>query len=328
MTTYTDLGYPTLLDLAKRLDPDGRIAQIAELLNTDNPILQDIPLMEANGATGHLVTDRTALPAVTSAWRKFNQGVDPTKSKTAQFTEACGMLEMKAVVDKKLAELNGNVDAFRASEAKPTIEALGQEVARAVFYQSASLDPEKIHGLSPRYPASTGYTASSYVKLGTSPSGVNCHSIWLITWGPETIFGIYPKGGKGGLQQKDMGLQYVPDASSKLFLAFVEQFNWDLGLCVRDYRHAVRYQWDPDEEADSEKTVYLALQDMVGLIKKIGPSSRFYMNRTSYAKLAAQLLSNDASALSFVEINGGRVPMIYGIPIRIEDALIAESALS
>lgn len=37
---------PTLLDLAKRLDPDGKIATIIELLNETNEILDDMSWVE------------------------------------------------------------------------------------------------------------------------------------------------------------------------------------------------------------------------------------------------------------------------------------------
>ena len=37
----------TLLDVAKRLDPNGKIAKIAELLSQDNGILDDVPFKEA-----------------------------------------------------------------------------------------------------------------------------------------------------------------------------------------------------------------------------------------------------------------------------------------
>src|SRR4051812_36103893 len=121
-----------LVDVAKRLDPDGKVSDIAELLAQTNGLLQDMPFVEANGATSHRLTMRTGLPAV--AWRLLNAGVAPSKSTTAQVDEAVGMLEAWSEVDKDLAELNGNVASFRLSEAKSFIEAMNQEMAQTVFY--------------------------------------------------------------------------------------------------------------------------------------------------------------------------------------------------
>ena len=73
---------PTLADLAKRKDPDGKIAKIIEILNIQNEMLDDIPWMAANDGTGHKTTIRSGLPQGT--WRKLNYGVQPEKSTTVQ----------------------------------------------------------------------------------------------------------------------------------------------------------------------------------------------------------------------------------------------------
>ena len=109
----------TLADWAKRLDPMGKVPAIVELLSQTNEILENATFMEGNLPTGHLTTVRTGLPSV--AYRLMNAGVIPSKSTTAQITEGIGMLESYSQVDKKLANLNANVKAFRLSEAKAFI---------------------------------------------------------------------------------------------------------------------------------------------------------------------------------------------------------------
>ena len=95
MTTLATT-HPTLLDLTKRLDPAGKIDLIAEMLTQTNGILEDMVWVEGNLPTGHRTTVRTGLPAPT--WRKLYGGVQPTKSRTAQITDTCGMLEAYAEV--------------------------------------------------------------------------------------------------------------------------------------------------------------------------------------------------------------------------------------
>ena len=53
---------PTLLDFSKRLDPQGKIDMIAELLTETNEILEDMTWIEGNLATGHRTTIRSGLP--------------------------------------------------------------------------------------------------------------------------------------------------------------------------------------------------------------------------------------------------------------------------
>ena len=96
----------TLADWAKRVDPDGRVPVVAELLSQSNEILEDCVFKEGNLPTGERVVIRTGLPTV--YWRALNQGIPSSKSTTAQVDEACGILEARSEVDKDLAMLNGN----------------------------------------------------------------------------------------------------------------------------------------------------------------------------------------------------------------------------
>lgn len=52
----------TLADWGKRIDPNGKVDKIIELLSQTNPILLDMMIMESNSTTGHKTTVRTGLP--------------------------------------------------------------------------------------------------------------------------------------------------------------------------------------------------------------------------------------------------------------------------
>ena len=43
----------THADVAKRLDPSGKIAKIFEVLNRYNPVVKDMLVLECNDGTGH-----------------------------------------------------------------------------------------------------------------------------------------------------------------------------------------------------------------------------------------------------------------------------------
>ena len=112
----------TLLDVAKRLDPNGNAATIVELLNQNNEMLMDIPYVEGNLPTGHRITQRVGLPDV--YFRKLNQGVPTSKSRTVQVDEACGLLEARGSIDIELVKLNGNSASYRMQENMAFIEAI------------------------------------------------------------------------------------------------------------------------------------------------------------------------------------------------------------
>lgn len=146
-TTTKVSSNPTLADVMDRTDPNGDLADIVEVLTETNEMIPEITWVEANNKFSHRTTVRTGLPTVT--WRKLNYGVQPSKSKTAQVTDTCGMLEAFSRVDKKLAEINGMLESWRASEERPFLEAMSQEFQRAILFGDSARDPAKIMGFSP-----------------------------------------------------------------------------------------------------------------------------------------------------------------------------------
>lgn len=333
MATILDSAYPSLVNVAKRLRPQGGVeTNIAELLSKLNDWLPDVPWMEGNLETGHQITERTGLPSPTK--RQFNQGIQPSKSDTAQFIEGCALYEEHSNVDVDLAAASGNPAAFRASEDAAIVEGFSQAVASAIWYDSAFNVAGALHGLTPRYGATSGLKASANVLKPGTNSGTNCQSVWLVTWEPGRIFGVYPKGTVAGLKYQDKGEQRVIDpngSNGAAFFAYVSRYVWKCGIAVQDWRYASRFQWDPDDTtnfADTAKTMYLTMQKMLATVYKLSPNARFYMSRTSYNTLLSQLASNTANFLEFVDSGGRRIPSFLGVPIRVTDALVAETAIS
>src|SRR6185436_13923035 len=100
MATVIGGDWPTLLDVQKRLDPDGGTADIVEMLQQTNEILLDAPWYPGNTELGHQFTQRTGLPTV--YYRRINQGVPSSKSATAQITVQASMLEAMSKIDERL----------------------------------------------------------------------------------------------------------------------------------------------------------------------------------------------------------------------------------
>ena len=329
MATLNTNGYATLLDIAKRLDPNGKAARIAEVLTIDSPLLQDMPWVEANGADGHLITQRSALPSLT--WRKYNQGVIPTKSQTAQFTETCGMLDGLSKVDVALARRNGG-DSWRASEDLGFAASYNRTLETAFFYSSQKTNPEQITGLSPRLDALSGIPYSSQVISFGAASGADSASMWLVGWGPGKVYGIYPKGSPAGLQMDVLPDDMVDDGSGTgaEFLAHRSKFSWQCGLAVEDARYLVRLCNIDDDVITNTGSVLI--QKMVQMLHQIqslnGCKPVFYANRTILTYLHQQALDGTRSGmLTFENPAGGqRVVSFGGVPIHQTDALLSTEA--
>lgn len=320
--------HPTLLDLAKRTDPDGTIADVAEILNETNEVLMDMVWMEGNLPTGHRTTVRTGIPRGT--WRKLYGGVQPTKSTTAQVTDNCGMLEAYAEVDKALADLNGNTAAWRLSEERPHIEGLNQDVAETLFYGDEMNYPERFTGLAARYDDTSADNAENLLDAGGT--GNDNASIWLCVWGPNSGYGIVPKGSSAGLQMEDKGQVTIEDAdgSGGRMEAYRTHYRWDCGLTIRDWRYFVRIHSidrsnltaDASSGADLINLMYEAME----LVPNMNGRAAFYMDRTIRTKVRQQA-SAKKDNITIDEIGGIMIESFHGIPMRRVDALKTDEAL-
>lgn len=329
MTTLA-VTSPTLLDVAKRLDPNGAIADIAEVMTQQNEILMDMSFEEGNLPTGHKSTIRSGLPQAT--WRLLNYGVQPSKSTTVQVTDACGMLENYSECDASLAKLSGDVAKFRASEDVAFIEGMNQDMSSTLFYGDTTVSPEKFMGLSARFNDSTAENGANIIKGGGA--GNTNTSIWLIVWGPNTVHGIYPKGSQAGIMAEDKGQQTLIDAAGGKYEGYRKHFKWDVGLVVKDWRYIVRVcnvdvaalKKDASTGADIIDLMAQALEQVQDLTKG---KAAFYVHRTIRSYLRRQMMNKSNALLSLDQIAGKTVLAFDGVPVRrCDKLLVTESTVA
>lgn len=322
--------YPTLSDVVSRANADGRIdTDIVEMLKETNEMLEDMVMLPANGVTEHVTTVRTGLPAVT--WRKLNYGIKPSKSKTKKVKDSLGSLEALATVDKALVDLNGNTESFRVSEESAFIESMTQEMQETVIYGDTGVDPEKFMGLQSRFNDKNAETAANVIDAGgtTARSG-KLASMYLVCWGPKTVFGLYPKGTVAGLEMRDLGEEPAYDEDGGEYRALKTHYKWNMGLCVRDWRYIVRIanidlenlkiKPDPDKADDGKCLIDL----MTEALEKIPhPTGRmaFYCNKNVRTFLRKQIRYAANVNITMSEVAGKEVVSFDGVPVRRVDAL-------
>jgi hypothetical protein len=341
-------AFVSLADWARRTDPNGNIADIAEMLSQCNEIYSDMLWREGNMPTGHKFTIRTGLPQGT--WRQLYQGVAYTKSTTAQAEEGVGMLEAYSLADKELAELDGNVKAFRMSEDDAHLEGLSQQMATNLIYGNTNINPQRFNGFSMRYPTVLTTTAANAANvLDGGGTGSSNASMWLIGWGDRTCFGIFPKGGKAGLTFEDKG-DTVPgyDSLNQRFEAYTSYFKWVAGLCVKDWRYVVRVAnldtttaglagaTPPDLFALLSKAVmrFPALTKRVSGVTTTdapddtvpGTNPAIYVNRTVREYMDIQAIRDKNVLLKPTEYAGQPIVEFRGVPIRINDVQLNSEA--
>lgn len=322
----------TLTDWAKRLGPDGNIMEIVELLSQTNEIIKDMLWKEGNLPTGERTSVRTGLPTV--AWRLLNQGVASSKSTTAQIDEGCGSLEAWSEVDVKLANLSGDVNGFRLSEGMAFIEAMNQEMAQTLFYGNSGTAPEEFLGLSARYSDPSATNGSNVLDAGGSQSDNT--SIWLVGWGANSIFGIFPKGSKAGLTHENYGettSEVTAGVGGTRMRVYQERWTWDAGIALKDWRYVCRIGSIDVSSlvgvSGAADIIELMIKAMYRIPQLSAVKPVFYMNRTCIEMLDI-LRRNDVISggqLSYTVVDGVFNYAFRGIPIRLCDALLETEAL-
>ena len=326
----------TMADWAKRLDPDGKTAFITEVLSQSNEVLADMLFKEGNLPTGEQTTIRTGLPD--TFYRLINQGVPKSKSTTAQIVENAAILEARSEVDVDEAELNGNTGDYRLSESMAFMEAMSQKQAETLFYGTAA-NPEEYVGFSNRYNDLGAANGQNILDAGGTASANS--SIWLVGWGDRTTFGVFPKGSTAGLSHQDLGEIDAFDANNNRFRAFADIYKWKNGLVVKDWRYTSRIAnvdipaliLQTGTQAPTAATAIIKLMsrqiDRLPSLSNVKPS--FYVNRTVASMLRVAAQDKSQSALSVQESTNQFGDTIftlrmYGIPVRIVDALVENEA--
>ncbi len=348
MAAVPNGAYLTLADLARRLDPMGLIDDIAEILSQANEIYDDMVWSEGNRNDGHKFTLRTSLPSGT--WRLLLAGVPTNKSTTAQVTVGVGMLENYSVIDRKEAEMSGDVAKFRMSEDDAFLEGMSQQMAQTIFYGNSSVTPAQFTGFSPLFNTVSTTNAANAVNVidGGGTASANA-SMWLIGWGEQTCFGIYPKGAKAGLIFEDKGdIRPAQDTNGNWFEAYTSWFRWEAGLCVRDWRYVVRCaNLDttsaglagtnaPDLFAILSKAVVRLpkmARNQSGITRTDAPDEpapgirpAIYVNRTVREYMDLQAIRDRNVLLGPTDYAGAPVTSFRQIPIRVVDQLVSSEA--
>lgn len=335
-------SYPQLIDMFK----GSTEGSVVELLNLQNPILDDAIATQCNMDAVHRHMIRTGLPSV--AWGRLYQGIPQSKSTMQQVDDTTGFLETASGIDTRLLALASDPARARLVDATPFLEAMNQEMATGIFYHDTATTPEKFKGLAARYGAYNSNvpdplkpSAANQVIHGGGTGSDNT-SVWFVTWGDHATSLLYPKNTKAGVIMEDKGEQRVTDGNGNPYYVKETLWRWHLGAFVKDFRYNARIANIDvsDLRAGSVdmwallRKAYYRLQSR----RRDAISSRIaiYMNREVLEVLDAQssdralLAANpNYTGLGQAQVEGKEVKTYRGIPIRETDAILnTEAAVS
>ena len=304
----------TLVEVAKRHDPSGQMAAIAEVVNEENEILQDAVWVEANDTFANKTVRRSNLPNGT--WRKLNAGVVNEVSMTTEVWDTIGILETFSQNDVEVIKAFNNPAQARMDEARAFIEGLGQTMAEAMIYSNSSTTPEKFTGIAPRL-SNIAATENCINEGGTTGT-----SIYVVDWGPGKVQMMYPKNSTAGLMHEDLGKQLIQDGSANNLMAYVDHFQWKAGMAVKNMKSIGRI-------ANIEPTGSANIFDEDNLITLLnrmtqGPGRRIYVDQVvkTQMEIAQKDKANAYYTLADNPLAPGPVLMFKGVPVRQVDQII------
>lgn len=312
----------TLVEVAKRKDPDGNLATIAEVLDETNDVLKDAVWLEANDTFSNRTTRRANLPQGT--FRKLNEGVADESSKTVNLIDTVAILEAWSQNDIEVINAFPNPQAARMQEAHAFIEGMGQRLAAKIIYGNSATTPEEFTGIAPRL-ASLATTANCLNEGGT---GADLTSIFVVDWGPSGVFMTYPKNSKAGLEHKDKGIETVTDDSGNKFEAYVDKFVLKAGMVVKNHKAIGRLA---NIESAGSSNIFDE-DNLITLMNRMtkGPGRRIYANETVLTQMEIRL--KDKNNVHYSRVDGlapGPVLTFKGVPVRqVDQILITEAALT
>ena len=316
----------TLQDWAARFGAQGQLAEqkIIELQSKTNRILDVMPFKQCNQKTMETALIRAELPDV--AWRIINKGTKPGKSKSKTESFTCGGMEAFAQIDEKLMQINGNDNAWRLSENVAYQEAMNQEMASTFFYGDEKVTPAKFTGLSAYYYSKTTQDriwADQIVDAGGTGNALT--SLWLVGYSQDTVYGIFPEGTNAGFRYLDNGRRSLFDKDGGKYYGYESQYNWDMGLCVRDPRYVVRVaNIDTSKLAGAEADAFV--ENLIRAYNQIENPDKctmaFFGNRAvqTYLDILASKKTN--VRLSIDEFGGKKITHFWGVPVLRCDAIL------
>ena len=251
-TAVSSLPYSTLTDILSNYssaDAAARFVLPKRVLDRMTPLVKMLPLKASNNILSNIATRTDSLPVAST--RRFNEGIQATASKNIPINDPIALFEDYSEVDKDLWEIQNDPNAWRADQDMNHIEGLFQLMESMLLYGSLAVNPGAFNGLSTRFNNLTSLpngdaTWKPNVWNGGASTG-STTSAWMIEFGDDSVYGIYPPNTPAGLSVRDLGEVTKELASGTtavgmnyLYQVLRTMLRWYLGIQIADERAVQR----------------------------------------------------------------------------------------
>lgn len=320
MATIETNDYHTLIELAKRHDPNGNTAELIDILSKKNPMLEEAHWEEANDLTSHTFTQIIAEPA--GEWGRINKGVTFANGRTEQVKEPIAMLESASLVDVRLLERARNPEKYLAEENKMHVRGMGKTAHTGILYGNSATNPDTVNGLFNRY----NLTSKSNV-IGASGTGSDVTSIAIVKWGRDGVYFTYPRGGKRIISESGPKEELIQPTAGKGYKAMVTFFRLNFGICVADDRC---FQRIANIESAGTSNIFDE-DDVITALNNIPDRENvvIYVNPTIKTQMDIALKDKTNVHFTIEEAWGKPTVHFQGVPVRVCEGIVnTETAIS
>lgn len=248
MADVAQLGYSTFMDIIANYssaDAGAKFVLPKRVLDRMTPLVKMLPLKASNNILSNIAVRTDSLPVAST--RRWNEGIKATTSKNTPLNDPIALFEDYSEVDKDLWEIQNDPNMWRADQDMNHVEALFQLMESNLFYGSLATNPGGFNGLATRFNNLESYPNGDQswqpnVWSGGATTG-NVTSAWMIEFGDDSVYGIYPPNTPAGLSVRDLGEITKELASGTgavgnnyMYQVLRTMLRWYLGIQVADER--------------------------------------------------------------------------------------------
>lgn len=342
MADVSQLGYTTFTDILTNYSSSDAAAQFqmpARVLDRMTPLVRLLPMKPSNNILSNVAVRNDSLPVASN--RRFNEGIKATSAKNVAINDPIALFEDRSEVDYELWRIQNDPNAWRADQDMSHVEGLFQLLESTLFYGSLATNVGGFNGLATRFNNLTSLpNGDAQWKPNVWDGGQETGSVtsaWIIEFGEESIYGIYPPNTPAGLSLRDLG-EYTKQTSvantstsdTYKYQVLGTILNWYMGLQIRDERAVQRVaNINPTALASGgfDENIFI---EAINMLPRQGdaPGTVILVNRLLKTQMDIRAVSQKTNAYytqdsTSGDIWGRRVTRFQGIPV-----LVAEKILS
>lgn len=343
MADISLLGYNTFQDIVTNYsssDAGARFVLPKRVLDRMTPLIRMLPMKPSNNILSNIATRTDSLPVAST--RRFNEGIKSTASKNAPVNDPIALFEDYSEVDKDLWEIQNDPNVWRADQDMNHIEGLFQLLESMCFYGSLSTNAGAFNGLATRFNNLTSLPNGDAqwkpnVWDGGSTAAGAVTSAWILEFGEDSIYGIYPPNTPAGLSIRDLGeaTKETPDGTTATSNTYKYQvlrtlLKWWVGIQISDERAVQRVaNINPVALSNNNFDENIFIQ-AINYLPRMGdaPGTVILVNRALKTQMDIRAVSQKTNSYftqdeGTGDIWGRRVTRFQGIPIFVAEKILS-----